>query len=85
MSTALLSVIPMISNALSVVAAFNGNANVAKATGYVQDAIGVVNALTPLVTQFGRGEEVTEDDVRAALAGKDAALEDFDRLIGARA
>ena len=79
----ILSVIPLITGALDVIKMFNGNAQVAKATGYVQDAVGIVNALTPLVVQFGRGDEVTEDDVRNALAGKDQALADFNKAIAA--
>lgn len=78
---AILSVVSMIQTALSVVGAFKGSPQVAKATGYVQDAVSVVNALTPLVNQFTAGHEVTEDDVKAALAGKDAALAVFDDLI----
>ena len=78
---AVLSVVSMIQTALSVVGAFKGSPQVAKATGYVQDAVSVVNALTPLVNQFTAGREVTEDDVKAALAGKDAALATFDDLI----
>lgn len=75
------AVLPMLTQAIDVVAKFNGPAELAKTTGYVQDAIGVVNALAPLVKQYGRGEEVTTEDVRRALATKDAALREFDRLI----
>lgn len=78
---AILSILPMIQSALSVIGQFKGNATLAKTTGYIQDAVGVVTALTPLVQQFGQGKEVTADDVRAALADKDAALAEFDRLI----
>lgn len=81
---AILSIIPMINTALGVIGAFKGSAQVAKATGYVQDAVSVVTALTPLVTSFGAGNEVTEADVRAALAGMDKALADFDALIAAK-
>lgn len=78
---ALISIIPLINSALAVVGAFKGSAVEAKAAGYVQDAVGVVNALTPLVQQFAEGKEVTEEDVRVALAGKDAALAQLDELI----
>lgn len=81
---AILSIVPLIQTALGVIATFKGSAQVAKTVGYVQDAVGVVNALTPLVTQFGNGQEVTPEDVRAALAGKDAALAEFDKLIAAK-
>lgn len=77
----LLTVLPLIQSAIGVLGAFQGNAAQARATGYVQDAVNVITSLTPLIEQFGSGKEVTEDDVRAALAGKDKALSDFDALI----
>lgn len=80
----ILTVLSMLTQALGVVGQFKGNAQVAKTTGYVQDAVQVVGALAPLVQQFGAGHEVTPDDVRAALAGKDAALKSFDELIAAK-
>ena len=61
--------------------AFKGSPQLAKTTGYVQDAVAVVNALTPIVNQFAAGHEVTEADVKAALFGKDQALQAFDDLI----
>lgn len=79
--TAILSILPMIQTALGVIGSFTGSAKLAKTTGYIQEAVGVVTALTPLVTQFGSGKEVTPEDVRAALAGKDAALAAFDAEI----
>lgn len=81
---AILSAVSMIQSALGVVSMFKGSAEVARVTGYVQDAVGVVNALTPLVTAFGEGKEVTEQDVADALAGKDKALADLDALIKAK-
>lgn len=78
---AILALIPLFQSALSVIGAFKGSAVEAKATGYFQDALGIVTAVTPLITQFGNGEEVTPEQVRAALAGKDAALASFDELI----
>lgn len=77
----ILGITSLIQSALGIIATFNGSAQVAKVTGYVQDAVGVVNALTPLVTQFANGTEITPDDVRAALAGKDDALKAFDDMI----
>lgn len=78
---AILSILPLIQTALGVIGQFKGSAKMAKTTGYVQDAIGVVSALAPLVEQFGQGKEVTPEDVRDALADKDEALAEFDRLI----
>ena len=78
---ALLQVLPLLQTALSVVSGFQGNAQVAKASGIFQDAVGVISAVSPLIAQFGAGKEVTEEDVRAALAGKDAALKALDDLI----
>ena len=75
---AILGVTSAIQAALGIIGAFKGGAQVAKVTGAVQDAVSVVTALTPLVKQFGDGQEVTPEDVRAALAGKDAALKAFD-------
>lgn len=78
---AILSVVSMISQATGIIGAFNGGAKAAKFSGAVQDAVSVVTALAPLVTQFGKGEDVTPEQVREALAGKDAALVEFDKLI----
>lgn len=80
----ILALLPMFQSALSVIGSFKGGPQVAKATGYVQDAVSVVTALTPLVQQWGSGQDVTEDQVRAALAGKDAALAEFDKLIATK-
>lgn len=52
----------------------------------VTDALSVTNALMPLLQQQLNGQkEVTDEDVRVALAGKDAALEQLDALIAERA
>lgn len=51
----------------------------------VTDALSVTNALMPLLAQQMTGKkEVTDEDVKLALAGKDAALERFDALIAER-
>ena len=51
----------------------------------VTDALSVTNALMPLLQQQMTGKkEVTDEDVKLALAGKDAALERFDTLIAER-
>lgn len=48
----------------------------------VTDATAIIAALMPLIErQTSGGEEVTEEDVRQALAGKDAALKRLDELI----
>lgn len=75
------TILPMLQSAISIISSFKGTAQAAKLTGYVQDAVGMVTALTPLVQQFGEGKEITEADVRTALAGKDAALATLDDLI----
>lgn len=75
------TVITLIQGAMSVLTAFKGSAATAKITGTVTEAIATITALAPIVQQFGDGKEVTPDDVRAALAGKDAALAEFDRVI----
>jgi len=76
--------LPLIQSAVGVLGAFKGSAAQAKATGYVQDAVGVITAISPLVDQFANGKEITPDDVKAALAGKDAALAQLDALIAAK-
>ncbi len=81
---AILSILPLIQSAIGIIGTFNGSAQMAKNTGYVQGAIGVITKLTPLVQQFGAGKEVTPDDVRLALAGMDAAISEFDALIAAK-
>lgn len=78
---AILPVLSMISQAIGVIGSFTGGAKTAKFSNAVQDAVSVVESLAPLVTQFGKGEEVTPEQVRAALAGKDAALAELDKLI----
>lgn len=77
-------VLQLIQQAVGVYGAFKGTAAAAKLDAQVQDAASVITALTPLVQQFADGKEVTEDDVRAALAGKDQALAAFDAEIKRR-
>lgn len=48
----------------------------------VNDASMIIAALMPLIDgHLNGGKEVTEEDVRQALAGKDAALKRLDELI----
>lgn len=79
----LTTILGLVTPALNVLSAFTGNAQAAKASAVVQDAVGVVTALVPLVQQFGRGDDVTEDDVRTALAGMDTQIAKFDEAIKA--
>jgi len=78
-------VLGLINPALGLIGSFVGSAatseSVTKITSQVQDAVGVVTALAPIVQQFGNGEEVTPADVQSALDGMDAALATFDKLI----
>ena len=74
------TVMPLIQSALGIIGAFKGSAQAAKITDGVQDALAVVAALTPLLTQWGSGTQVTADDVRTALAGLDTTLDDFEAL-----
>lgn len=73
--------ISLIQTALNVVGSFKGNAQLATTTGYVQDAVSVIGALTPLVQGFASGKEVTETDIRNALAGMHTAIAEFESLI----
>lgn len=77
----LLSLVSIAQSAMSVIGSFTGQAHAAKLNGQLQDAVSVVNAVTPLINQFASGTEVTEEQVRAALAGKDTALASFDAEI----
>lgn len=55
---------------------------IATAIALLTDAVAVANAVAPLVQQFTEtGKEPTDDEVRQALAGKDAALKRFDEII----
>lgn len=75
------TIMTLLAGAIEVVGAFKGSAQVAKTTGYIQEALGTIAALTPLVQAFGSGTEVTLEDARVALAGKDAALAALDKAI----
>ena len=77
----ILSILPILQSALAVFGAFKGTAAQAKVSTIVQDALSVVDALTPLVQSFGKGKEVTPAMVKKALAGKEAALAAFDAEI----
>ena len=81
---AIAGVIGLINPALSVISAFVGEANaskVTKITDQVKDAVDVVTALSPFVTAFGEGKDVTPEDVRASLANSAERLATFDELI----
>jgi hypothetical protein len=45
----------------------------------MNDALAVAIAVAPLIE---KGDSLTEDDLRRALAGKDAALARLDQLLG---
>lgn len=75
------ALMPILQSAIGVLGAFSGKADIARKSASVQDAIGVVNAVVPLVRQFAQGTEVSADQVRSALAGKDAAIAAFDAEI----
>lgn len=78
---ALLALLPVFQEAVAVFGAFKGSAAEAKASSILTSAIGVINAATPLFNQFYNGQEVTEADVRAALAGMHRELDLFDAEI----
>lgn len=80
----LATILQLIAGATSVLQQFDGSPQVAKGTAYVQEAVSTISALAPLVEQFGNGDEVTLEDVREALAGKDAALAKLDEIIAAK-
>ena len=76
-----LALMPILNGALNVLGTFTGSPAQAKASAMVQDAMSVVNAVTPLFQTIANGTEVTEAQVRAALAGKDSALAVLDAEI----
>lgn len=78
------AILELIAGAVSVVKAFDGGPDVAKATDYVQEAIGTIAALTPLVQKWGSGENVTLDDAREALDGMHGALTKLDDIIAGK-
>lgn len=72
---------PLLKAAADTIAAFTGNSDAARVDSLFTNATGVVNAVAPLINSFTQGMEVTEDDVRNALAGSDQAIADFDQAI----
>lgn len=72
-------VLPLIQDATSIIAAFRGDDPTSD--GKLQQAISVLKELFPLIETFGRGEEVTQEDVRVALAEWDDKIADFDAAI----
>lgn len=78
------TILALIQGATSIVQTFSGDAKLAKTTAYVTEAVGTIAALTPLVEQWASGEEVTLEDARKALEGKDAALSKLDEIIASK-
>jgi len=74
-------IVKLLMGASQIVATFRGTAADAAKSVMVQDAIATITALTPIFQQFGDGREVTLEDARVALAGKDAALARLDAII----
>jgi hypothetical protein len=73
--------LPLMSSALEALSVFKGSASMARTTDYVQSAINVVSALTPLLQQFSVGAEVNESDVERAITGLDSDIAVLDALI----
>lgn len=76
-------ILGLISGATQVLQAYKGTAAAAKTTAYVQEAIGTITSLVPLVQSFGDGKTVTLDDARSALAGMNTALAKLEADIAA--
>lgn len=77
-------ILSLLQPAIDVYGAFKGTAAQARASSVVQDAMGVIQALTPLLTQFSSGTEVTLEDVRASLSGFDSKIDELEALIAAK-
>lgn len=71
----------LITEAMDTIANFEGTADEASRDSVIQDAIEVISAVTPLLEDFGRGTEITPQDVRVSLVDMDDALERLDKEI----
>lgn len=80
MST-LSGLLPIVRKAWDTLEQFTGDAAEASRSSVITDAIEVLSAVTPLIEDFGRGTEITPEDVRGALMDMDTALADFDAEI----
>ena len=80
-STTLAGLMPLVQSAAGVIAAFRGDAAAASTDAKIADAVEILQAGADLATAFSRGEEVTPENVRNALAGMDDAIADFDAEI----
>lgn len=71
----------LVTEAMDTLAEFTGTAEEASRDSVIQDAIEVISAVTPLVEDFGRGTEITPEDVRTSLMDMDSSIAAFDREI----
>lgn len=79
--SALSGLLPIVRKAWDTLEQFTGDAAEASRSSVITDAIEVISAVTPLIEDFGRGTEITPEDVRGALMDMDTALADFDAEI----
>lgn len=80
-SSTIASLVPLARKAWDTLEQFTGTAAEASRSNVITDAIEVISAVTPLIEDFGRGTEITPEDVRGALMDMDTALADFDAEI----
>lgn len=80
-ATTLAGLMPLVKSAADVIAAFKGDAKAASTDDKIADAVEILTAGAELAESFSRGEEITPDDVRAALVGMDDELAKFDAEI----
>lgn len=59
-------------------------ASILPAVVLVNDAVAVIQALLPLIQQSVEGKQVTDEDIRNAVAENDAAMKRLDELIEQR-
>lgn len=86
-STLLGMVNPLFGIAASVAGNFMSDQKAEKlnaVSSKLQDAVKLGTAVMPLLQQAADGKEVTEDDVRSALAGMDDKLDSFEEMIKAK-
>lgn len=77
-------IVPVLTSALNAIAAFTGSDQAARNSNIITNAVDIIGALGPLVEDFAAGSDVTEEDVRSALAGMDEQLATFDEEIRKR-
>lgn len=75
------TVMVLLKQAADTILSFSGGSQQILGSNVIQEAVEVISAASPLVESFGRGNEVTADDVRMSFAGLHQTLSNFDAEI----